>query len=438
MKERTHVSSLREKIGSEVTIKGWAHAVRKQGSLAFIMVRDISGIVQIVVTKEAPEALELSKDLHLEDVISVTGTVKEAKQVEAGVEILVTSLEVLTHAAPELPIQVVEKSSSEAEQQARMDWRFIDLRKPERALAFKTWTIMENAFVRYCTEQGYINIHSPKLMGSASESGSEVFEVKYFDRKAYLAQSPQFYKQMAMTAGFEKVFEIGPVFRAEPSFTTRHATEFTGYDIEISFIDSHYDVMAEEERFIVAMMTDVKEKLGEEIKKQLGVEVVVPTMPFPKVTMKEAKEILGQMGVESEKPGDLSPEEERKLCEYIEKEHGHQFVFVTEYPITVRPFYHMRLEEDKTLTKSFDLLFKGVEITTGAQREHRYDILVEQAKDKGMDVPSLQYYLDFFKYGAPPHGGLGMGPSRMLMKLLNLESVRDAMFLYRGVKRISP
>lgn len=436
--QRVHIKGLSAHIGKEVTISGWVHAVRKQGSLVFILMRDITGLLQVVVTKESEKALDIAKELHLESVISVTGLVKEEKQAPDGYEMLAKEIEVLTVAEPELPIQVVEKSSSEAEQQIRLDWRFIDLRKPERALIFKVWTALEQAFMTYCFSNGYINVHTPKLMSSASESGSEVFEVKYFERKAYLAQSPQFYKQMAMMAGFEKIFEVGPVFRAEPSFTTRHATEFTGYDIEISYIKSHYDVMAEEEKFIYEMIKLAHEKYAEDVEKLLGVKMVIPSLPFPKVTMAEAKEILGKMGIPSEKPGDLSPEEERKLSEYILKEHGHEFVFVTDYPITVRPFYHMRHEDDQTLTKSFDLLYKGIEITTGAQREHRYDILVKQAKEKGMDVPSLQYYLDFFKYGAPPHGGLGMGPSRLLMRLLELESVRDAMYLYRGVKRISP
>lgn len=438
MIERIQIKELASKIGQEVCVAGWAHGIRKQGSLVFLLVRDITGIVQTVVTKEAPEALEIAKELQLESVIWIKALVKEEKQAPAGYELLAREIKVLGAAHPELPIQVVEKSASEADQQVRMDWRFIDLRKPEKALIFKVWTAMEQAFVNYCTEKGYINLHSPKLMSSASESGSEVFEVKYFDRKAFLAQSPQFFKQMAMMSGFEGVFEIGPVFRAEPSFTTRHATEFTGYDLEIPYVDSHNDVIAVQEEFIVAMIKNVKEKYGAEIKEQFGVDVTIPTLPFPRITMKEAKEILKERGVESEKPGDFSPEEERQMGEYVKEKYGHEFVYVTEYPITVRPFYHMRLENDQTLTKSFDLLFNGVEITTGAQREHRYDILRKQAVEKGMDVPSLEYYLDFFKYGAPPHGGLGMGPGRMVMKLLGLESIRDASYLYRGVKRISP
>lgn len=297
---------------------------------------------------------------------------------------------------------------------------------------------MEAAFREYWVTHDYFEIHSPKLIATPSESGAEVFEVKYFDRKAYLAQSPQFYKQMAMAAGFEKVFEVGPVFRAEPSFTSRHATEFTGYDIEISYVQSHYDVMAEEEKTIRYVLEKVTEKYGEEIQKTFAREVPIPTLPFPKVSMKEAKKILSDLGVSSEREGDLSPEEERRICQHIKEAQGHEFLFITEYPISVRPFYHMRDEKDSTLTKSFDLLWNGLEVTTGAQREHRYSVLMSQAKEKGMKLEQIQFYLNFFRYGCPPHGGFGMGPNRMVMQLLNIENIRDAMFLYRGVKRLEP
>ena len=303
---------------------------------------------------------------------------------------------------------------------------------------FKVWTTFEAAFREYWVKNNYIEIHSPKLIGAPSESGAEVFEVKYFDRKAYLAQSPQFYKQMAMAAGFEKVFEIGPVFRAEPSFTSRHATEFTGYDAEISYIESHYEVMAEEEKAIQHAIKAVKEQYSEEIKKEFDRDVVVPEIPFPRFTMKETKAILAELKVPSEKEGDLSPEEERKICEYVKEKKGHEFVFITAYPASVRAFYHMREENDPTITKSFDLLWNGIEVTTGAQREHRYDILVKQAQEKGMKLESIQFYLDFFKYGCPPHGGMGIGANRMIMKLLNIDNVRESMFVYRGVKRLTP
>jgi len=439
MTQRIFVNQIKEQIGKRVTVAGFIQIIRDQGNIKFLMIRDISGTVQVVITKDKKESMDVASKLSHESVVEIAGLAKEEKQAPGGLEIAAEKITVLSSADPELPIPVVEKGNQEeADQSIRLDWRWIDLRKPKNLLIFKIWTLMEAGFREYWIDNGYLEIHSPKLISAPSESGSDVFEVKYFDRKAYLAQSPQFYKQMAMAAGFERVFEVGPVFRAEPSFTSRHATEFTGYDAEISYIQSHYDVMTEEERLINHAFKKVNDRFGEEIKKVFNKEVVIPEIPFPKISMTEAKEILRGIGIPSEKEGDLSPEEERAICEHIKKTKNHEFVFVIDYPITVRPFYHMRQADDKTLTKSFDLLWNGLEITTGAQREHRYDILVSQAREKGMRLETIQFYLNFFKYGCPPHGGFGIGPNRMLMKLLGIDNVRDVMFLYRGVKRLEP
>jgi len=436
--ERTLIKNLGKSVGKEILVCGFVQTIRDQGNIKFLIIRDISGTIQTVVLKENKKSIETVNNITLESVVEIEGEVKEEKQAPDGIEILAKEITLLSQAEPELPIPVVEKGQEKTDQAKRLDWRFLDLRKAENSLIFRVWTAMEQAFREYWTQNNYIEIHSPKFMSTPSESGSELFEVKYFERVAYLAQSPQFYKQMAMASGFERVFEVGPVFRANPSFTSRHDTEFTGYDMEISYIESHQDVMAEEQNAIRYMLEQVKEKFGEQIKKMYDRELVVPELPFPQLTMKEAKAVLAKLKIPSEKEGDLSPEEERKLSEYIKKEKNHEFVFVTEYPIDVRPFYHMRVEDNPNLTKSFDLLWNGLEITTGAQREHRYDILVKQAKEKGVTLEPIQYYLDFFKYGCPPHGGLGAGPSRMLMKIFNVENVREVTYLYRGIKRLNP
>ncbi|MCX6765185.1 MAG: aspartate--tRNA(Asn) ligase [Candidatus Nealsonbacteria bacterium] len=430
--------------GKSVKVCGWVNVVRAHGKILFIDLRDISGVLQVVFTPDKAEVYELAKKLRGEWVIEIVGKINKRPEkmvnskIETGkVEMQAEDIKILSEAETS-PIPINDEGVEESDIDKRMDWRWLDLRRPEKTLVFKIWTTMEAAFRDYWVSNEYIEIHSPKLIGAPSESGSEVFEVKYFDKKAFLAQSPQFYKQMAMAAGFEKVFEVGPVFRAEPSFTSRHSTEFTGYDAEISFVESHEDVMEEEEKLLKYVLEKIKEKHGEEIKKYFNVEVTIPKLPFPKLTMKEAKKILASLKVPSEKKGDLSPEEERKICEYIKEKEGHEFLFITDYPIEVRPFYHMRREDDPTLTKSFDLLWKGLEITTGAQREHRYDVLVKQAKEKKMKLNSIQFYLDFFKYGCPPHGGMGIGPNRMIMMLLGINNIRDASFIYRGVKRLTP
>ena len=259
---RVYIKKTQEYIGQEVELVGFCQVIRDQGKIKFIILRDISGIIQLVILPDFSQALEVAKSLSIESVISVKGLVKEEKQAPGGLEIQVKEIEILSKADPELPIPIIEKGAEEADLQIRLDWRWLDLRKPEKALIFQVWTLMEQSFREYWTKNNYFEIHSPKFMSTPSESGAELFEVKYFDRKAYLAQSPQFYKQMAMACGFERVFEVGPVFRANPSFTSRHDTEFTGYDMEISFIDSHQDVISEEQKAIQYVLSKIKELIG--------------------------------------------------------------------------------------------------------------------------------------------------------------------------------
>lgn len=435
---RTYISEVKKQVGYEVELMGWAQTVRDQGSIKFLILRDISGIVQIVVSKKELEAFETLSKTTTESVVRVIGVVKEEKQAPGGFEVSASLVEILSLAETSLPIPVVEKNESEADQQIRLDWRWIDLRKPQKALIFKVWTTMEQAFRNYCVSKGFIEIHSPKTVVTSTESGSELFEIKYFDKKAYLAQSPQLYKQMAMAAGFEKVFEVGPVFRANPSFTSRHDTEFTMYDVEMSFIGSHHDLMAEEEKMMVTMFKTIKDKYGQDIKKAYGQEITVPITPFPKLTLKEAKRILAELKIPNERGEDLSPEEERAIAKYIKEKKGHDFVFIYDWPTKVRAFYSMRSEVDPSISKSFDLLYRGLEITSGAQREHRCEVLKKQIEEKGFKLEPFESYLNFFKYGCPPHGGFAPGPTRILMQMFGIGNVREVTYLYRGVNRLTP
>ncbi len=429
--ERTLIKDLGKKVGEEVKIFGFIYAIRDQGGIKFLQLRDVSGMVQIVVLKSEKGVFDSVKDLSLESVLEILGRVKEEKQAPGGFEVQALEMKVLSAAEPELPIPIVEeKGADETELTKRLDWRWIDLRKVSKSHIFPVWTALEEGFRKYFLDNGFIQIYSPSLMNTSSETGADVFEVKYFEKKAYLAQSPQFYKQMAMAAGMERVFMVGPVFRAEPSFTTRHLTEFTGWDFEVSYINDHFDVMSMEEDMIISGFSEVAERTG--------VKVEIPSKPFPKITMKEAKKLMVEKGVGSEKAFDLSPEEERTLSEIFKEKEGADFVFVTDYPVAVRPFYHMRHDNAPDTTKSFDLLYKGVEITTGAQREHRLEILKKQAAEKGMDLASLEGYLNFFRYGCPPHGGAGIGPGRIIMRMLDLPTVKEATFLPRDVKRLTP
>ncbi|MBP9701700.1 MAG: aspartate--tRNA(Asn) ligase [Candidatus Pacebacteria bacterium] len=425
MHNRIYIKNLKEKVGSEVEVSGFVHALRIQSKIIFLVLRDVSGMVQTVIEASVPEAFETAKGLSLESVVTIKGTAKAFEKAIGGVEISVKEITILSKAAPELPIPVVVKGNDEeSEAPTRFDYRWIDLRKPEKTAIFKTWTALEKGFRKAWAENDFMQIYTPSFMSTPSETGAEVFEVKYFDRKAYLAQSPQFYKQMAMAAGFERVFITGPVFRAEESFTTRHMTEFTGWDFEMSYINSHHDLMDMEEKMLVAGF------------KEVGIEA--PATPFPRIPMVEAKKILKDLGVASPEEHDLSPEEERAICDYVKKEKNHDFVFITDYHKSKSAFYHMRHENDNDRSRRADLLYKGIEITTLAQREHRVDILEKQAVDKGMNLEELKDYLNFFRYGCPPHGGAGIGPNRIVMKILDLPNIRETAFLPRDVKRLNP
>jgi nondiscriminating aspartyl-tRNA synthetase len=433
---RTLISELASAVGRQVTVYGWVNALRLQRRLQFVIVRDHTGLVQ-VINERTPDGGGLEEliehGMPPESAVKITGVVLAAPNVKlGGLEIAPTAIEVVAR-ADVLPID------RQTGIDQRLDWRFLDVRQPERQLTFTVQTTMEEALRQFAYAEGCTEMHTPKLMGTASESGSEVFAVKYFDRTAYLAQSPQFYKQMAIAGGIDRVFEIGPVFRAEPSYTSRHATEFTGLDVELAWIDDVEDVMRFEERMLAHLLRCVRDRHGDEIRRILGVEVVVPTAPFPRYTMAQALDLLRARGWDpAGVNADLDPEGERALAALALEEHGSEFVFVTEFPVSVRPFYHLRPAGDPGVTASFDLLWKGLEITTGAQREHRYDVLVKQAEEKGMNLEPLTSYVDCFRFGTPPHGGFGAGLNRMLMVLLGLDSIRDAMFLFRGPNRLTP
>ncbi len=431
MKTRIKIKDLKEHIGKEIMIQGFVSTLRDQNKIIFILIRDITGVIQTVVLKDCPD-FELCKGISEESVVEVFGLLKEEKQAPGGFEIEVKSLKVLSEADPELPIPVnTKKGGEETNPNSRFDYRWIDLRKPEKADIFKAWTSLERGIRQYFEVESFVQIYTPAFMSTASETGAEVFEVNYFDKKAYLAQSPQFYKQMAIASGLERVFMTGPVFRAEQSFTTRHMTEFTGWDFEIAYIESHHDIMDHEEKMINSAMKKLHDDMPH-------LEIEVPQIPFPRMTLAEAKEKLSSKNIKSEKNDDLSPEEERGISAIVKEEFNHDFVFITDYPKSARPFYHMRHDDNNDLTKSADLIYKGIEITTLAQREHRLSILTKQAEEKKMNLKDLETYLNFFKFGCPPHGGGGIGPSRFIMKMLNFENVREVTFLPRDVNRLNP
>jgi len=438
--QRTLIGNLQAHLGEKVKLVGWLQTLRDQKKMQFIILRDRSGTVQIVFEKKNDTDLgEAISKLTPESAIAITGTAIANPIVKlGGIEVQLEGLEVINLADSPLPLDPFAETMPELDY--RLDWRYLDLRRPINNLLFRVQTTAVAAMRQFWLDHEFMEMFSPKLMGSPSESGAELFSLDYFDSKAYLAQSPQFYKQMAIAAGWDGVFEIGPVFRADPSFTSRHMTEFTSVDMEMAWIDSHYDVMAFQETWLQYIYQVVKERHGAEIQSVFNVDLQIPSVPFPKLTMIEAYAILKAEGyaLPPERKGDIDPGGERLLGKYIKDKFGHDFVFIIDWPITVRPFYHMRYADNPTLTKSFDLLGCGLEITTGAQREHHYEILKAQAFEKGLNEGPISNYLNFFRYGCPPHGGFGFGLSRLMMIMLGIGNIRETVYLFRGPNRLNP
>lgn len=426
--------------GKQIEFSGFVDNIRDLQWVQFVILRDSTGKVQVTIEKSEEknkEMVELISNLPLESTVKVSGVLMEAPKVKLnGMELIPESIEVTSKSLDELPFTY--KNLEGVNLDTRLDYRFIDLRNDKNLAIFQIQSKLVQYMREYLYQKDFMEIHTPKLIGAASESGSEVFEVKYFDRKAYLAQSPQFYKQMAMASGMSKIFEVAPAFRAENSNTNRHATEYTSFDVEFSYIDNFHDVMNLESEMIHDAFSKVKEELGDQIKDLFGSDMVVPTLPFPVMSLEEVYRELEERysyHVEESEKNDLTTEAE-KLCYKLSKDKfHHEFLFVTNYPAEKRAFYHMR--DEKGILQGYDLLFRGVEITTGAQREHRYEEILKNAKEKGLSK-DVEFYLEFFKYGCPPHGGFGIGIDRFTMLLLGLPSIKETQFLFRGPNRIEP
>ena len=435
--ERTYAANVRG--AEEIKVCGFVDTIRNKSKMAFIVLKDITGKVQVTVEKnEDPELDAAVNSLTPDSVITVIGKAVESEYVKlGGVEIYPKKIIVESIAAP-LPIdREARKGHERSSIDQRIDYRWVDLRTEKNQLLFKIQTVLVGAMREYLLGKNFMEIHTPKLIGAASESGADVFEVKYFDRNAYLAQSPQFYKQMAMAAGFERIFEVGPVFRAEKSFTSKHTTEFSGFDLEFSFIESYQDVMALEAELLTYALGKVKEAYGKELEEVFGVPLEVPTLPFPQIKLADLyAELEKEFGykVPEEEKGDLTTEAEHLTFDWVKKKYGHEFLFVTDYSAEKRAFYHMR--DENGVPQGYDLIWRGVEITTGAQREHRYEQLCAQAEEKGLGE-DVKFYTEFFKYGCPPHGGFGLGVDRLTMLLLGM-TIKEAMFIFRGPNRLNP
>ena len=428
--ERTLIKNLTE--DTETIIKGHINKIRDTKYMIFIVLEDRSSSIQVSIEKENNEDIVKKLDGVLAgSIMEAKGIMKLSEYVkQGGKEFIPTSIEILSKAEAS-PLE------ADANLDTRLDYRWIDLRTKKNQLMLNIQSTMVEGMREFLIKNEFTEIHTPKLIGTASESGSEVFEVNYFDRKAYLAQSPQFYKQMAISTGLERVFELAPCFRAENSNSYRHATEYTSFDVEFAYINSYEDVMDLEEDLIIAGLTKVKEKYENEINDYFDTEVIIPTKPFPRIKLNDLyKELHDRYNydIPTEDIGDMNAETEKLTSKFAIEKYGHEFIFITDYSKTKRPFYHMRKND---IPQGYDLIWRGTEITSGSQREHRYEVIKAQALEKGLGK-DVEFYLDFFKYGCPPHGGFAIGVDRLTMLLLNLPSLKETMFIFRGPNRINP
>ncbi len=438
--ENISINELKNHFDEEVVVSGFVDNIRNLQWVQFVILRDNTAKVQVTIEKSEDankEMVELIETLPLESTVKITGKLVDSPKVKLnGMEIIPTNIEVTSKSSEELPFNFKDLEGVNLD--TRLDYRFIDLRNDKNLFMFQVQSTLVRFMREYLYNNNFTEIHTPKFIGAASESGADVFEVKYFDRVAYLAQSPQFYKQMAMASGFNKIFEVAPCFRAENSNTSRHATEFTSFDVEFSYINSYEDVMNLEAEMLAYALEKTNGLYGEKIKEVFGVELVVPKLPFPSMKLadiyKELEERYGYKVDEAEKT-DLTTEAERLCYKLSQEKFGHEYLFVTDFPAEKRAFYHMRDAEGHLM--GYDLIWRGTEITTGAQREHRYEEIVKNAKEKGLDE-DVKFYLEFFKYGCPPHGGFAIGVDRLTMLLLGIPSVKETQFLFRGPNRLNP
>ncbi len=434
---RTYIRDLKNNISKEVSISGWVDIRRDHGKLIFIDIRDVSGKIQAVILPNHKKAQEIAKQLRSEWVISMTGKINErpAKMVNiddfnGSIEFEVFAIEILS-AAKELPFAVTEEINIDT----HLDNLPLTLRSPKHRAVFKIQATITKAFRSFFDSQGFTEFQAPKLIGDDAEGGANSFNVEYFKHIAHLAQSPQLYKQI-MVGVFERVYAIGNVYRAEKHSTTRHLNEYTSLDIEMGFIKDHGDIMNIETAFLAHLSNILKDECATEFK-LLG--ATIPTIPekIPRMTLREAQILITkETGKDCTQEPDLEPEHERWLCTYASEKLESEFIFITNFPTAKRPFYTYRDEKDPTYTKGFDLLFRGVEITTGAQRIHKYDDLVASMIEKKLNPEKFSYYLQAFKYGLPPHGGFGLGLERLTAKLLGIDNVKEAALFPRDINRI--
>jgi len=426
------INDLNKHIGSEVRVRGWAHKIRKLGGMNFLMIRDRTGVAQAAIEGDVAEKI---KGVGVESVISVRGKVVKEDRAPGGVEIKAADIEIISKVSDEIPLEI-NKKDLPANIETVLEYRPIALRHAKEQAIFKVQAEIARSFADFFKSSGFTQIFTPKLVAAGAEGGAGLFKVDYFDRKAFLGQSPQLYKQI-MVGVFERVFEIGHVYRAEEHNTSRHLNEVVQMDIEMGFINGQDDVMDIQEEFLKRLSQDLKQNYSKEF--ELHGASIPEIVKIPRLTLEEVQELI-EKEYKKECRGlpDLDPEHEKMICEYVQKQGKGDYVFVTHFPSKKKPFYLMDDAEREGKSLSFDLLFRGIEISSGGQRNHLYDVQVEKFKRMGYDPENFKDYLSIFKYGMPPHGGWSIGLERITMKMLGLSNVREASLFPRDRHRLTP
>jgi len=417
-----------------VVIEGWVHSLKDLGGIKFIQLRDPSGIIQVILNENSPDdLLEVFKMLNKEAAIFVKGEAIEGKK---QIEIFPSEIRIISNSDKELPLRIDQKKET-AGPEVRYDWRPLDLRKRRNQIIFKVQSAIVEGFTEFLFENNFIQTFTPCLLGMASESGSEVFPVIYFNKEAFLRQDPQLHRQLTIAGGFKRIFDLGPSWRAEQSHTRRHLCEHRVCAVEFAFIKDEVDVMRFEEKLITAAIRKVKEKCKDELE-EFGIQLNVPSLPFPELRFPDVYDILREKGKEIKEGEDIDSEAESILSDYVKEKYKADFYFLNRFPYAIKPFYVMRVDEEPQWARSTDLYFNEMEISSGGQREHRFSKIQENLKEKGISYEEVEWFAKFFKYGVPPHGGFAIGIERLTQSILGISNIRDCALFPRDPERLFP
>jgi len=434
---RVYTGELKKFVGKEVAVAGWCHDVRTLGGINFLILRDREGTVQVTAPKKqvSEEIIKTYEKLHQEDVVEVKGKVVKSKVKKNGIEIIPSELKVISKS--DVPLPLDPRWVTPANLDTRLDWRSLDLRRKENLAIFTIQAKLQEGMEEFLKKKGFLRVWTPSILGGISEGGAEVFKIDFFGKDAFLRQDPQLHRQLLIAAGFDKIYDLGPSWRAEHSDQPTHLAEYRTIAPEFAFMKDEGDMIKLEQGMCVTGIKKVIEDCEKELK-IIGKEIEVPKTPFPELRFPKIYDILEKHGKKLPIGSDLDKESERILAKFVKEKYKSDFFFINRFPSAVKPFYVMKVDEEPVWARSVDLIFKGLEQSSGGQREHRYEKIVQQIKEKGMNLESLKWFTEVFRYSVPPHGGFSLGIERFVMKLLDIPNIKEAVLFPRYITRILP